>query len=134
MAEHWQCPSCKTIFEKSVFEALEQFYEKGVPVVFGSSLHCPVCKHPIDPQALLDGEYDHQLVEKPPRKKLQEEAEKLFIQLMFKETRDLRKKGIYDPEAVVKNATNQTGDYLFNKYGLTQNEIIDIMEKVLESL
>ncbi len=130
MSSHWQCPKCKTIFEKTgVIKAAEQMHQSGVPVSLGSPIHCPVCEEGIDEQAFFAGKYDHKLLERPSATQLDQEARDIFTNLMIEATvRD-----IGDTDAVARFATNGTAQALFQKYGLTQAEFVEVMGRVLSS-
>jgi hypothetical protein len=130
ISDHWQCPSCKTIFEKGgLFEAAEQMYQAGVGISLGSPIHCPECKENIDAQAFFDGKYDHKLHQKPSSQELESEARSFFQRLILEEI--ARSRGRADNEAVARNATNRTAEALFQKYGLTQAEVIELFRHIL---
>ena len=126
MCNQWQCPHCKTIFIKTkINKEFERVWKDGV-FVLGNTIYCPECKAGLDENKLLSGGFDHELAERPSHSNLIKEAKELIQKYMIEEV--IRSHG--DIDAITRNSVQRFADTIFEKYGLNQEQIAQLLEDV----
>ena len=134
MSEYWQCPFCYSVFSKNMYNVIDPFFSyltgDETPI---EDFYCPECNRELDTDLFLNEMYDLKLEKKPSFEKLKKESKDLYIKLMWIEARLQRKQGISDPEKISEKAINKLYEILFTKYGLSEEEYIVLIKKILKS-